>query len=209
MRVPQASWHRNGSEHRRSGGRGVRGVRWPRPCVTLSVNLTEVIEPVTLTFSAQRWTLIWERGKRIRRWRVRAFRVDPVARFFQAGACARMPVIASVHLQFAHVKGALQLGIGWSAPSDALRVSCPEKGFLFGRGFSFDRADLGAAVKSHSPLSTERNRDLLRRFSDGITLLPFTFRFSFLLVVPFLYYVLETCCFTINNISCSGRFLTE
>lgn len=53
-------------------------------CYAFPVNLTGVIEPVVHFFSLslfspvderQRWTLIWERGKRIRRWRVRAFRV--------------------------------------------------------------------------------------------------------------------------------------
>lgn len=66
----------------------------------------------------------------------------------------------------------------------------------------------GCCQKSFTSQHRDKQRSIAS-VSDGITLLPFTFRSSFLLLVPFLYYALEACCFTINNISCRRRFLTE
>lgn len=144
----------------------VVGVRWPR-CeapVTLSLSSWQGSSNRSYTFSLplslflsllsffrrQRWTLIWERGKRIRRWRVRAFRVRRARSFSERRVrshasnckwCTCSSHMSKTNLQLAHSVG----------PSDAIRVSCPGKGFLLARTESRGSP---VVLRCHSPFLT-------------------------------------------------------
>lgn len=174
----ESKGHRNGSEDRQADPEResflvvllvvvfVVGVRWPR-CeapVTLSLSSWQGSSNRSYTFSLplslflsllsffrrQRWTLIWERGKRIRRWRVRAFRVRRARSFSERRVrshasnckwCTCSSHMSKTNLQLAHSVG----------PSDAIRVSCPGKGFLLARTESRGSP---VVLRCHSPFLT-------------------------------------------------------
>lgn len=176
----ESKGHRNGSEDRQADPERERRLpsrpprhrlrRWGSltslrgACYAFPVKLTGVIEPVVHFFAPslslslsllsffrrQRWTLIWERGKRIRRWRVRAFRVRRARSFSERRVrshasnckwCTCSSHMSKTNLQLAHSVG----------PSDAIRVSCPGKGFLLARTESRGSP---VVLRCHSPFLT-------------------------------------------------------